>query len=291
MGRKTGLLLNGYEIPLNYNYDFFRSRSVFFSLPWPGFALVFSLAASGLFLSFCNRRTPWPAVLFLAAVALGTVLFFVTSRYRMPLVPPLLLLAGYGAGEGLGSLLSARLSRFALAAAVAAAAAVPALFPVERVDFSGAWRGLGDANRKEGRWVEALKAYDRSLAVRPGSAAWNNKGAVLLKFKGEQGARDAAVAFEEAIHLDEGNREAWNNLGVARKSEGDALAAEDAFERAIARFPGYVKPVENLARLWAEQGEQKAARELIRRLVVALEGGGEGAQAEAVRKRWRLEGR
>jgi tetratricopeptide (TPR) repeat protein len=290
MLRKTALLFNGYEIPLDYNYDFFRSRSPFFRVPWPGFTLLFALASAGLVFAAQDRRVPWTALLYFGAGAAATILFFVTSRYRLPLLPPLLLLAGAGVGQGARAILRLRLPRLALALAAASAALAVALYPVERGDFAGSWRHLGDALRKDGQLTGALEAYGRSLEIRETSATWNNKGNTLLNLKGADGAPGAAEAYRAAIRLDPGNREAWNNLGVACKKAGDVLEAESVFEQAISRFPGYVLPVENLARLYREQGEAEAALALIRRLAKALEDRGERTQALSLRERWGLGG-
>ncbi|MHC5080148.1 MAG: tetratricopeptide repeat protein [Planctomycetota bacterium] len=291
LGRKVLLLLNAYEIPLNYNYAFIRSRTPHFSLPFPGFGLLLPLAAAGAGFLGMKRRLPWPAILLFIGAATGTVLFFVTSRYRIPLAPPLILLAGAGIVEGVRALISVRPAAFTLAAALAAAAAVPVLAPVPRSDTSGAWRLYGDALRKDGRLSEAMNAYENSIAIRPSSAAWNNRGTALLKLRGREGAAKAARMFRAAKALDPGNREAWNNLGVALKKSGDPLGAEDVFEQTIQRFPWYEKPVENLARLYQEQGDPAAARALIDNLARLLEEKGKVRKAQALRKRWRGRGR
>ena len=61
-----------------------------------GFGTVAPLAALGLLLAVARRSALlWSAGL-AAAYVLTLLLFFVTGRYRLPLVPPLLLLAGAG---------------------------------------------------------------------------------------------------------------------------------------------------------------------------------------------------
>ncbi|MHC4781377.1 MAG: tetratricopeptide repeat protein, partial [Planctomycetota bacterium] len=256
MGRKALLLLNSYEVPLDYSLEFHRTRSPVHALPLPAFAWILPLAAGGLFLLVRDKKTDWPALLLFVSGGFATLLFFVTARYRLPLAPPLILLAGYGLFEGVGALLRARLTRFAMAGAMASLAGFLVLVPVDRTDHSGSWRLLGDALQKGGEFAQALKAYDESIAVAPSSAAWNNKGNTLLKFRGPE---KAIEAFEEAIRLEEGNREAWNNLGVALKRMEDYLGAEDVFETTIARFPGYKKPILNLARMYEELGDPGAA--------------------------------
>jgi len=260
LGRKALLLLNASEIALDYNPDFLRGRMLPLSLPLPGFGLVFPLAAAGLVFLLLERKVPWAAVLLLAGGGAAVVLFFVAARYRLPLVPPLILFAGYGAAQAVRFAASARLVGLSLAASAAALAAFVAFLPVEPQDFAVSWWMLGDAQVKEGRLFDALESYDRSLATRPTSAAWNNKGTALLRLSR---AGEAAGAFQKAVDLEAGNREAWNNLGVAWKRKGDSFdEAEEAFLQALKRFPDYRLPAENLADLYEKEGWHDAAEQV-----------------------------
>ncbi len=270
-GRKLLLLLNDTELPLNYNVAFLRERSPLLSLPLPTFGLVLALAAAGAVFRVTRKRDVLnrkgidpPALLFLLGAGGATALFFIAARYRLPLLPPLLLLAGAGVSGTIGSLRKPQPVRLALAAAAALVAAVPALAPVSSPDFSSSFRLLGDALQKEGRPAEAKKAYEQSIEIRPSSAAWNNLGNVLWRFKGRREGEAAAEAFRNAIEMDEGNRQAWNNLGVVQKGMGDLLGAEATFQETVTRFPHYRKPAENLARLYEEQGHPEAARDFLR---------------------------
>lgn len=286
--RKVLLLLNDAELPLNYNYAFQRERSPFFSWPWPGFGMLTALAAAGGVLLRLDRRLPAAPLLFLAFGGGATVLFFVTAQYRLPLVPPLILLAGFGLAEGVRALATGQLARLSAAAGAAAVAAAVAWLPAPVPDHAGSWRILGDVQRSSGRLADALRSYERSLSIRETSAAWNNKGTLLLGLRGGKGAGDAEKAFRAAIRLDPGNRQGWNNLGVALMEGGDADAAAAAYEDAIARFPGYESPVLNLARLYWKEGDRETAQGLVEGLARYLERFGNPARAAALRDRWRV---
>lgn len=92
--RKGLLFLDGYEIKRNMDLYFFRQR---FSrlMKWPllSFGMVFPFALLGLLWpkpqSLCSRIVAG----FILAYAASVVLFFVTSRYRLPIVPLALLFA------------------------------------------------------------------------------------------------------------------------------------------------------------------------------------------------------
>jgi len=59
---------------------------------------------------------------------------------------------------------------------------------------------------------------------------------------------EAAFRFEKAVQADARNARAWNNLGVARESQGRFDAARQAYEKALALAPGDERIRENFDR-------------------------------------------
>jgi tetratricopeptide (TPR) repeat protein len=94
VGKKLLIFLNAYEISDNEHIGFIQSHLGIFRLPLLGYGVVCPLALVGLVLSFLRRDRIGVLYLmcgfYLVAVA---VLFFVTARYRLPIVPYLLILA------------------------------------------------------------------------------------------------------------------------------------------------------------------------------------------------------
>ena len=74
-------------------------------------------------------------------------------------------------------------------------------------DDADAWRSLGNARKKSGIYDEALSAYDRSLEIDPGNhRAWVYRAKVLVMVRRPE---DAIVSCDQAIALDEASIEAW----------------------------------------------------------------------------------
>ncbi len=92
---KLGILLSDYEEPNNLNFYLHRRDSRLLRLPllsW-GFFLAFGLA--GFFLSWSRRRQLFPLYGYLVLYGLSIAAFFVTSRFRVPLWPVMILFSGY----------------------------------------------------------------------------------------------------------------------------------------------------------------------------------------------------
>jgi 4-amino-4-deoxy-L-arabinose transferase-like glycosyltransferase len=175
--RKLGLLLQGNEIPRNQEIYPTRAWSpILRILLWkvPGlafpFGLLLPLAVVGL--GVAGRRAPLLAA---SVVLLGltVVAFFVTARYRAPLVP---LLALFGAAGAQWVVVEASPRARLAAAAVTAAVYVLANVgqgPMPSRMNPDAEQGLAHWLESEGRRREALVLYERLAHEAPASFdAW-----------------------------------------------------------------------------------------------------------------------
>ena len=86
------------------------------------------------------------------------------------------------------------------------------------------WQKKAQVFFSQGRYEEALQAFDQSIQMNPKYAeSWNNKGVVLLRtWKCEE----AIKCFDVAIALEPSFATAWNN-------KAEALYVMDLYEEAI----------------------------------------------------------
>lgn len=91
---KIYLFFSGAEVSDNYHLEFFRSRIPLLKIPFSWRALS-TLSLLGLLLSLRSRKDLSLLYLFVASYVSSISLFFVTSRFRLPLAPVLTLPAAY----------------------------------------------------------------------------------------------------------------------------------------------------------------------------------------------------
>ncbi len=239
-GKKLRLLAAGNEIPRNQEIYPARAFSPLLSvLLWkiPGlafpFGLLLPLGVVGL--AVTSRRAPILAAV-LIAYAAAILAFFITARYRVPLVPFLLVFAAAGVRWFL--------EEAAPGARLVALASAIALFllvnlgqgPMARTMNADAEYSLGVKYAMKGRPVEAERLFRSALAKSPGYAeAWVNLG-VIEATRGR--AAEAEELFRKAIALDPGNTLALTDLGVLREKAGDRAGALALYKRALAAEPG-----------------------------------------------------
>ena len=94
--RKIGILFNRVDVPLNYSYAFYAREAPLLRILAVGPWLLLPLGLVGLLWPTLrtNRQGYWVWAMFVPVYGAAVVLFFVTDRYRMPLLVPLCAAAG-----------------------------------------------------------------------------------------------------------------------------------------------------------------------------------------------------
>jgi len=93
--KKTRAFFNGYEVSLNFDFNFLRQLSWSLKPACIPLAVLLPLGLAGMALSLHRWRTHLVLYLFFVAYSASVILFFITARYRLPLVPLLLVYGGF----------------------------------------------------------------------------------------------------------------------------------------------------------------------------------------------------
>jgi tetratricopeptide (TPR) repeat protein len=271
LARKAAYALNAVEVPLNYSYAYYaREEATLLRVLVVGSWLLVPLGLVGLVVHprvTCRAALiPWAS--FIPAYLLSLALFFVSARYRLPVLVPLCVTAGAAAVQLVTWLRSGKRRPAVLAAAVLGALLL----------FSCWDLGLDDGRGPEasemvlhhlaaGREAEAkaLLARTEPLLDNPG-LLYYRMGLGYLE-RGQPGA--AAPLFARALEADPGQPDVQLSLGQALLATGRASEAEPHL-RAV-RDAG-VAPLESgfdLARALAALGRRPEAVEALRRAASA----------------------
>jgi tetratricopeptide (TPR) repeat protein len=273
--RKLGMFWSWYEWPDAVDYYFVRRLSPVYRLPLLELGGVVILAAAGLWALRRRRRQLVglfaPALLFVLAWMLSTVVFFLFARYRLPAVPALLLIAALpvsrlpelwreggrrrlavlgGAGLILVALLLPRfvgyeprmdLVHYNLARleeerghTAAAHEHYHAAFVLNPQDFL-ACLNLGNLAARQGDWATALRFYARAESIEPASDdVQSNLGGVYLALGRIQ---EAEHHLDRALALNAQNRTALHNKALLLAGRGDLDGARELNRRLLEQDP------------------------------------------------------
>lgn len=243
--RKLGLYWSGYEWPDAVDYYWTKTLSPPLRLPLLEFLGAALLAAAGALVVVEERRVgTWaPVLLFELGWMLSTVAFFLFSRYRLPAVPGLLLLAALPVlwvfdRARAGARVSAAFGALAFVAAWAAPHLLDYSPRAALVEYN-----LGRLYEEAGDVLFATTYYQAALRSDPGAfLPAMNLGNLAARSRSYDAARGW---FERAIAAEPRSPEAWSNLGGARLALGDLDGAAAALDRALELDPGLEAAVVN----------------------------------------------
>ncbi|MBY0495783.1 MAG: tetratricopeptide repeat protein [Cyanobacteria bacterium] len=222
------------ELRDTHSYYFFANAWA--PLNWlPTFGAIVALAAAGLIAS--RPRDPAWLIAYGVAMLATTVLLVIGTRYRMPLVPAVIAVAGGGLAATIDAVRSRRWN-----AAVPLAVTLMLIWAVTETRRDPASRNFSEEQAltglsllQENKVDESEAAYRQAIETDASSSfAWDGLGLVLQRRRQRDEAR---AAFERAVQLNPANATAWVHLGLAYEFLNDPPAALNAYRQALSITP------------------------------------------------------
>jgi tetratricopeptide (TPR) repeat protein len=255
MIRKTLLFFNHFEISNNKHIAYFAAKS-----PWLppliglDFGVLLPLSILGFYLF---RKTPYSNILLVSLLiyAVSVILYFITTRFRMPAVPWLCLMSA-AALAWIIEQLRARIT-------ITKLWPVLLLIPGTALAYLDIWH-LGEAPVGWARYMEGnaylhLNALDSARAcfldaVNSGEASakgYLNLGVIEYR---QEHYHEARNYYQLSLNCDSLSPEAWNNLGTVLESLRDTSGAVHAYQKALLCKPTAPDPKHNLAAVYFHLG-------------------------------------
>ena len=220
--RKARLFALGYEVPLNYNFYYQRKFSGFLRFPLAELWVLLPLALVGLAVHIRHFDRHAVLYLWLVGYAAGVVAFHVSSRYRMPAIPIVMVFAGMGIWTLIAWIQARRWRSLCIGAA-----ALVLLWTGYRVAL--------DAQLAKNNW--GMDPFNLGTAY-----LWQNENERALSL------------LEEAEHYGQGDASLYYNLGLAYTRAEKADAAQNAYRQALLQDPDLIRAYVNLGNLLFHKG-------------------------------------
>ncbi|MGH2571470.1 MAG: hypothetical protein ACRDGR_09600, partial [bacterium] len=186
------------------------------------------LGLAGLVLALRRRIAPPELVLFVAAYSTSVALFFVFSRYRLPLVGPLAVFAAYFVIEAVRAARVRNVRAMALGALGCVALAAIVYRPLgPTASFASSHLAVGIAWEVKGRPADALAEYQEGLRLEPDHAKLLRRAARLAE------GREALELLPRAVAANPEDVELRFRWGAALGEAGEVAAAAEQFEEIL----------------------------------------------------------
>lgn len=233
----------------------------------PGFPWVFALFLVGsltwIFKGAGLKKEKQEAALFLwlaiPVYCLSVIIYFVAGRYRVPIIPLLLLFGAQGLVEFFSAVQSRQVKKILLLSLAFLIALLMAHFHLPGYEASEATWHLRQALacNRSGRSAEAEEAYWKALEKGADSSiVYANLGRIHV----QRGDRERGIAlYRRGLEEHPGNAILENNLGYELYRDGYRDEARERYERAIANSPRLALARINLGHLLADEGALEEA--------------------------------
>ncbi len=263
--RKAALLANHANVPLNVSYAYYRREepTILRALIVDAWLLV-PLGTAGLLLRSARQSTPgfglWAS--FVPIYGLSVIAFFVTSRYRMPLLIPLCCSAAATVTWGYDRARQRRWRPLAVAAAAVAALGIVAGWPL----------GVSEGDDLEqGRRVVWLIEEGRIAEARAHAArieSWHSRPGLLhyragRALSGVNRFEDAIGHFRRSLAFEPDQLDTRLELGQALTVVGQSAEAIPLLDAAVEGAHRLEVAAPWLVRALVAAGQRDRARRLI----------------------------
>jgi len=269
LGRKLAFFLGSYEVPNDYYPETARADSIVLKLCFVNFGLVLALGLLGMVSAWPQRRRVLPAYLLIGAYLLSSLLFYVLSRLRAPVIPFFLMFAGFGLGKLLDALRKRNLRRFVLGCSAAVLVyAGASLIPVRRDAYSAqAWTQTGNVYLARHQVDKALDSFRRALAAQPANPS--ARYSLIMALAGTGRTAEAEAEFDTLARSagsgDENPellRLAGARMAIARR---DFAAAAQLYRTVIEKDSTYPEAPYLLGLVYVSMDSLEQARYWLRR--------------------------
>ena len=137
--QKILVMFNRFEPGDHYNIDFLSRSVSFFKLPFIGFGLILPLAMAGIFILTANSRKLLYICLVTVLYGSTMVLFFMSARFRVPILVVLIPFAAAGISETVSRLRNRKFAEIGIYTAIAVLFLIVEFLPIRATDDLSAY--------------------------------------------------------------------------------------------------------------------------------------------------------
>jgi tetratricopeptide (TPR) repeat protein len=277
--QKAYLFFGGFEFSNNRDIYFFTRltylKFLIFILPLSQFpfGLVFPLALAGVYIFTRKNKPNWYSknrrldtvsmLIFIITYSLSFIIFFVCARYRLVIIPFLIIFASFAVVFFLEQIKEKKFKELVIPLVVFIVSFLffnANIFHAKPTNPALSYLTMGVSYYEMGRKKEALGCYLKAIEIDPRQAGGyfsiGNIYAEMGKFD------EAKNLYLKAIELDPYLALAYNSLGNVYLETLDYVKALECYKKANDLEPDYVMPLYHAGLIYRRLGEFATAESL-----------------------------
>lgn len=244
------------DIYFSRNYSSLLSILLWHKLIYFPFGLLFPLAAIGVIEGWKRRKELALYYIFIIGYIPTVILFLVTARHRLPVIPFLLIFAALG----LLAVMEIFRKKDYRKALIYSSIIIILLIFCNKTYFDIGFQNISQthfnqalAYEQQGNLQLAEQEYMAALEENLNSATTlNNLG--FIQYRTGR-LNDAASNFKKAIQADSKFAQAYNNLGLVLEAQNDLAQAESYYKKALNINPEMIQAYINLGDIYLAQND------------------------------------
>ena len=273
--KKFYYFYNSYEVPDVLNYYFIKKFVPMLRFPLFTFIAIGPLGLLGLFLSLSKERKKTIIYLFLISYTAAIMLFFINARYRLTVVPIMIIFSAFALNKIFTTLHKKEYGLLGKQLLLFIIFIIFTNLPMTKMGYAVSYNNLGLALMQEDRLGKAEEAFFNAIDTDPVYAsAYSNLGTLYYN---QDKKGKAETFFRKALDLNPNNPDIVRNLssvtGIEQKPKSskyiiDSYAKQNEFQEketeyleALRRNPLDTTAYVNLANIYLAQKNTKKALE------------------------------
>jgi tetratricopeptide (TPR) repeat protein len=225
--------------------------------------LILALGLPGAIVALIERRNgSWFLALYLGLYALSILFFFVTSVYRLPLAPVLIVFAAYGVVKFVECIRDKIWLHVVLYSVMAVAIFLFAIWlpagASKEAGFGQSYFRYGKYYFEQSEFRQAITYFNKSIAAKP-----DNSRALLMlgiSYQLEGMEREALDTFGQALAADPESPQANYYFGLSLFNAGDYKGAVGYLERSAQLAPDNPDTWDKLGAVYVRGNDYNGAR-------------------------------
>jgi 4-amino-4-deoxy-L-arabinose transferase-like glycosyltransferase/Flp pilus assembly protein TadD len=266
--KKTYLFFGGLEISNNRDIYFFTKltylKFLILNLPlfqFP-FGLLFPLSLVGCWYAYKKKRDISLVLFFILSYSLSFIVFFVCARFRLAIIPFLIILASFAVTSVIDEIKRSRMENIVpvvLIFVISFTFFNANICRLKAVNPGFSYLTLADAEYKKGNYQKTISYSQEALNCMPDFP----EALILLGVTYKtMGRSDKALSYYlKAIESDPGQPETYLNIGNIYADAAEYDKAKDYFLKAIEIDPYLARAYNSLGNVYFSQGDLEGALE------------------------------